>query len=86
MTVQKTSIKPRTPLMIDALLFVLFTMVVISKLFEALLPRPFGHFRFMLHILHGVSGIGMCGVVAYHLFLHWSWIKVQFRHLIGGQS
>lgn len=43
------------------------------------------HIRFMFHALHGIAGIAMCLVVAYHLFLHWAWIKAQFKRLIGGQ-
>ncbi len=84
MTIQKTPIKPRTQLTIDVLLFVLFSIVVLSKLLEIIIPPFIVHIHFMFHALHGVAGIAMCGVVAYHLYLHWSWIKVQFRRLIEG--
>jgi hypothetical protein len=86
MTVQKTPIKPRTQLTIDVLLFVLFTIVILSKLFEIITPFFVFHFHFLFHVMHVTAGIAMCGVVAYHLYLHWSWIKVQFRHLFEVQS
>lgn len=84
MTVQKTPIKPRTQLTIDVLLFVLFTVVVLSKLLEIIMPPFILHFHFMFHVLHAFAGIGMCFVVAYHLYLHWAWIKAQFKRLIAG--
>ncbi len=86
MTVQKPPNKPRTQLTIDVLLFFLFTVVILSKLLEIIFPPFVFHIHFMFHLLHALAGIGMCFVVAYHLYLHWPWIKVQFRHLIEGQS
>jgi hypothetical protein len=85
MTIQKTPIKPRTQLTIDVLLFVLFTVVVLSKLLEIIMPPFILHFHFMFHVLHAVAGFAMCGVLAYHLFLHWAWIKAQFKRLLAGQ-
>jgi hypothetical protein len=85
MTVQKTSNKPKTQLTIDVLLFVLFTVVVLSKLIEIIIPPFILHFHFMFHVFHAIAGFVMCGVVAYHLYLHWAWIKAQFKRMLTGQ-
>ena len=86
MTIQKPAIKPKTQLSIDVILFILFTIVVLSKLIEIIIPPFVVHIHFIFHVLHALAGIAMCGVVAYHLFLHWTWIKAQFKRLLAGQS
>lgn len=81
---EKTSFKPKTQLTIDVLLFILFTVVVLSKLFEIMVSPQIFHFSFMFHVLHAVSGFLLFAVVAYHLYLHWAWIKAQFKRLLAG--
>jgi hypothetical protein len=79
-------VKPRTHFKIDVLLFALLITVVLSSSLEHMILESEPHLRFMLHALHGVSGIAMCALLGLHLLLHLPWIRSQLSRIIKPQS
>ena len=67
--------------MIDLLLFTLLGIVGASILLEHTASPDREHLRFMLHVIHGISGIVMGLVVSLHLYFHLPWIQIQLRRL-----
>ncbi len=76
-------VKPQTQLKIDALLFGLLGLVMLSALMEHTRLQESVHARFMWHVLHGISGIAMCLTLAVHLLVHLPWIQSQLARLVG---
>ena len=76
-------VKPQTQLKIDALLFGLLGLVMLSALMEHTRAQESAHVRFMWHVLHGISGISMCLVLTVHLLVHLPWIRSQLARLVG---
>ena len=68
-------------LTIDLLLFTLLGIVGVSTLLEHTAPLDRAHLRFMLHAIHGISGIAMGLVVSLHLYFHMPWLQAQLRRL-----
>lgn len=78
------SVKPRTHLMIDALLFLLlvtvaFTGFLMETADTALQEETHG--GFMLHAVHEVSGGAACLAILVHAFVHLPWIRSQLSRL-----
>jgi len=79
-------VKPRTHLIMDLLLFVLLMLVAFSTLLEHSLPQQAIHTRFMLHVIHGMTGIAMCITVGIHLLIHLPWIRSQLERWITNRG
>jgi hypothetical protein len=80
------SVKPKTHLTLDVLLFALYLTVMCSALVEhTAVPRN-SHLGFMLHFIHGISGIIMSAVIGVHLALHLPWIRSQLRKIFHGSQ
>jgi len=74
-------VKPQTQLKLDIFLFVLLMLVTLSTLFEHMSFAEGSHLQFVLHRIHGVSGILMSVTVGVHLLLHMPWIRSQLSRL-----
>lgn len=76
------STTPRTQLILDLILFALFTFVVISAaVAHAASHANDADHSLWLHI-HIMLGVMLTTVITLHLLMHQSWIGFQIRRLI----
>jgi len=84
------SVKPRTNLLLDIAIFIIFTLVITSGLLSHTLVghdglwqrlRLLGLDRHFLNDFHMVMALVMLGMVAVHLIIHWKWITSQLEKL-----
>jgi hypothetical protein len=71
------SVKPRTHLKLDIILFFLMMVMAISSFIVHTASPEEIHLQFVFHRIHGWSGILMCVAVSVHLLLHIPWIRSQ---------
>jgi hypothetical protein len=76
------TVTPRTNLLLDLILFTLFTTVLISGLAVNFFVPETADSYLDWHRVHGGSGIALGVLIALHLVLHLAWIKCQFSRLV----
>jgi 2-oxoglutarate ferredoxin oxidoreductase subunit delta len=74
--------RPRTQFLLDAELLGLLATVTSSTVLEHSDSAGDPHSRYMLHMVHGVTGVLLTLVVFVHITLHLAWVRRQIRALI----
>lgn len=85
------NVKPRTNMILDSAILVIFLAVAVSGLLLWGLPSGpaqttlAGLSKHTLHDVHILAGLAMIGFVVAHLAFHWKWITCQVGRLFKKQ-